>query len=452
PTSDFLTLLNLWNHLEEQQRELSGNAFRRMCRTEFLNYLRVREWQDLYAQLHDALDGLGTLKLNESNAAYPAIHRSILAGLIGHVARREERNLYKASGNREVTVFPGSALYERGEGQKKQANRNDKQPQPKPRTNQPEWIVAGEIVETSQLFARTIAGIDPQWIYQLAPHACKVAHQNPHWSVTSGRVLVEEVITLHGLEVQRRKVAYGNTNPKEATSIFIRSALVEENVLPQRGTRREEPSIEGRAHRSARAGIKDDEATPEQTNELPPQYKFLAHNRAIRQKIENWQTRVRRYDLADPDQALFDFYSKRIENVSSVHELNRLLHDCGGDQQFLCVSESDLAGGQVLSFDANAFPDAVSVGGQPVALSYAYAPGEEKDGVTIKLPFSLAQSVPPALLEWAVPGLREEQINELLRALPKAIRRELMPFPPKVAEIVREFQPTGPSFLHDLGR
>ncbi|MBA4148602.1 MAG: ATP-dependent RNA helicase HrpA [Verrucomicrobia bacterium] len=458
PQSDFLALLNIWNEVHDQWEKIrTQNARRKFCKQHFLSYLRMREWQDLYSQLHDALEDLGTLKLNESNAAYPAIHRSILAGLIGHVAHREERNTYKASGNREVTVFPGSSLYERGETQKKRVPKNEKQ-QPKQRTNQPEWIVAGEIVETSQLFARTIAGIDPQWIFQLAPHACKLTHQNPHWSASSGRVLVEEVVTLHGLEVQRRKVAYGNINAKEATEIFIRSALVEENILPARGNRREELSdTETRANAESNPLSQREKASGNSysysisENELPAQYNFLSHNRAIRQKIENWQTRVRRYDLADPDQALFDFYAKQIENVSSTHELNRLLGE-RGNQHFLRVTEADLAGGRLLSFDSNAFPDIVPIGGQPVAVSYAYAPGEENDGVTIKLPFSLAQSVSSALLEWAVPGLREEQISELLRALPKAMRRELMPLPEKVTEIVRDFQPVGPSFLHDLGR
>jgi ATP-dependent helicase HrpA len=169
----------------------------------------------------------------------------------------------------------------------------------------------------------------------------------------------------------------------------------------------------------------------------------------VRQKIETWQTRVRRHDLANLDEMLFDFYAKRIQNVSSVHELNRLIRDRGGPE-FLCATEADLTGDQALSFDADAFPDAVPLGGQPVALTYAYTPGEEQDGVTVKLGFSLAQTISQASVEWAVPGLREGLINELLRALPKSIRRELMPFPPKVEEILREFQPGGDSLPHDL--
>src|SRR6185437_13230013 len=148
---------------------------------------------------------------------------------------------------------------------------------------QPQWIVAGEIVETSQLFARTVAGIDPQWIFQLAPHCCKVSHQNPHWNPAAGNVLVEEIITLHGLEVQRRKVAYGNINAQDATKIFIRSALVEENLLPARKSPEEGAGedLDDVRVLNVVAGKKP---------ELPPQYRFLAHNRGIREKIENWRT------------------------------------------------------------------------------------------------------------------------------------------------------------------
>ncbi|MGZ5543114.1 MAG: ATP-dependent RNA helicase HrpA [Limisphaerales bacterium] len=442
PQSDFLSLLNIWNAVHDQWDRLRTQGQRRkFCRQHFLSYLRMREWQDVYSQLHDALSDLSTFKLNESNAAYDAIHRSILAGLIGHVARLEERNNYKAAGNRMVSVFPGSALYSRGEPQKKQLTKGNKPP-PKPKSNQPQWIVAGEIVETSQLFARTLAGIDPQWIFQLAPHCCKVTHQNPHWNASAGNVLVEEIITLHGLEVQRRKVAYGNINAKEATAIFIRSALVEENLLPSRARQSDERDAD-------RDDVRILTPIAENKPELPPQYKFLAHNRSIRERIETWRTRVRKYDLGDVDQVLSEFYAKHLENVSSIHDLNRFLREPGA-QERLSISEADLASGETLQFDANAFPEAVPIGGQPVPLAYAYAPGEEHDGVTIELPFAIAHSTSASLIEWAVPGLREEMIGELLRALPKAIRKQLMPFPPKVSEIVGEFQPSGKSFLHDL--
>jgi ATP-dependent helicase HrpA len=442
PQSDFLSLLKIWNAVHEEWDRLRTQGQRRkFCKQRFLSYLRMREWQDVYSQLHNALEDLGTLKLNESNAAYEAIHRSILAGLIGHIARFEERNSYKAAGNRLVSVFPGSALYARGEFQKVH-RKGDKAP-PKPKSTQPQWIVAGEIVETSQLFARTVAGIDPQWIYQLAPHCCKLTHQNPHWNVAAGSVLVDEIITLHGLEVQRRKVAYGNINSTDATAIFIRSALVEENLLLGR------KSTEDREGEDVDV-VRVLTAAPRKKPELPPQYRFLTHNRSVREKIENWRTRVRNYALGDLDQALATFYARQITGVSSVHELNRLLREAGA-QEKLCITEAELAGGQRLNYDAAAFPDSVQLGGEPVPLAYAYAPGEEHDGVTIELPLSVAQAASPGSVEWSVPGLREEMIHELLRALPKTLRRELMPLPPKATEIARDFQPTGMSFLQDLG-
>jgi ATP-dependent helicase HrpA len=254
-------------------------------------------------------------------------------------------------------------------------------------------------------------------------------------------VLVEEIVTLHGLEVQRRKVAYGNINPGDATAIFIRSALVEEKLMASRTPRRTTMRIAMRSVFS--------HPSPAAKPDLPPAYRFLTHNRRIREKIENWRTRVRQHGLADLDAALAAFYARHITAVSSLHELNRLLRDPAMPER-LCITEAELAGGKLLGYDAAAFPDAVPVSGQSVALAYAYAPGEEHDGVTIELPFTLAQTASAALLEWAVPGLREEMTGELLRALPKSIRRELMPFPPKVTEIVREFQPTGTSFLQDF--
>jgi ATP-dependent helicase HrpA len=442
PQSDFLSLLNIWNAVHEEWERLRTQGQRRkFCKQRFLSYIRMREWQDVYAQLHDALEDLGSLKLNESNAAYDAIHRSILAGLIGHVACQEERNNYKAARNRPVTLFPGSALYARGEPPRKRVAKGEKPP-PKPKSTQPRWIVAGEMVETSQLFARTVAGIDPAWIFQLAPHCCKVTHQNPHWSAAAGNVLVEEVATLYGLEVQRRKVAYGNINAPDATAIFIRSALVEEDIVPSRRPRGDDAEADADDVRVLTRAA-------EPKRELPPQYRFLIHNRGVREKIENWRTRVRHYSLGDLDQALAEFYARHLSNVSSLHELNRLLRD-PAMQARLCVTEQELAGGKLLDYDANAFPDAVPVSGQLVPLAYAYAPGEEHDGVTIQIPVTVAQTASAALVEWAVPGLREEMASELLRALPKSIRRELMPLAARAAEIVREFTPTGTSFLHDL--
>jgi ATP-dependent helicase HrpA len=443
PKSDFLALLKIWDAVhDEWEKRRTQNQRRKFCQANFLSYLRMREWQDLHAQLHGALSELGKFKLNESNADYAAIHRSVLAGLLAHVATRKERNTYIGAGNRQLALFPGSALFDRNEKAARHAPAHRGGPPARPAsTAQPPWIVAGEIVETSQLFARTVAGIDPLWIPKLAPHLCQVTHQNPRWDVAAGNVLIDERTTLYGLEVRKVKVAYGNIDPKAATEIFLRSALVEDDLLP--GRKQEEFEDDQDDTRILTAVTR--------RQPLPPQYAFLNHNDQVRQKIETWQTRVRRHDLADVDQALYDFYARHLINVSSVHELNRWIREHEGSA-LLCATEADLTRGQALLFDQTAFPDSVPLAGQPVALAYAYQPGEENDGVTVKLGVALAQTISPASVEWAVPGLRESLVSELLRALPKSLRRELMPFPPKVTEIVNELVPGGESLIDDLAR
>lgn len=447
PRSDFLALLNIWNAVHEEWETLrTQNQRRKFCKTHFLSYLRMREWQDLHAQLEDALADLGMLRINESNAAYEAIHRSILAGLLGHIATRAERNVYQAAGNRRLNVFPGSVLFERAAPiQPRKAKQKNSGRSETVKTNQPDWIVAGEIVETSQLFARTVAGIDPVWIIELAPHLCKTAFQNPHWSAAAGRVLAEEKTSLYGLLVRERKVAYGNVDSKKATEIFIRSALVEEDLCPEPPNPRRERDDSELSASQLLAESRN------QTRKIPAAYSFVEHNRQVRHKIETWQTRMRRHDLADFDQALFDFYGNRIQGVSSLDELNRWLRE-HPDPALLRATEKDLIGERELSYDAAAFPDQVRLGGQSVPLSYSYSPGEEWDGITVKLDAHLAESISPATVEWAVPGLREAMITELLRALPKSTRRELMPFPSKVAEIARELRPSGGSLRQDLAR
>ena len=451
--SDFLGLLNLWNFVQDQWAiHRTQGQRRRFCRENFLSYLRIREWQDLESQLEEALHDLIEEDTSASSgsrtsrslgpitrpgeAGYDAIHRSILAGLLGHIARWEERNLYKAAGNRPVQLFPGSALFTRTENVRKGKPERGATPTPPPKNHQPPWVVAGEMVETSQLFLRTVAAIDPTWIPVLAPHLVKITHQNPRWVASAGQVVIDEIITLHGLEVQRRRVSFGNLDPNAATALFIRSALVEEELLTQ-------SKADDDAEEPANAPAL-------RTVVLPAQYRFLDHNRQQREKIEAWQTRVRHRSV-DVDQALFEFYSHRLTQVSSVAELNRWLQGSGGPEK-LCAQESELTPGRDLSYDRSAFPESIAVGGQPVPLSYAYAPGEEHDGVTVRLPFALVDSISPALLDWSVPGLRAGLVEEWLRALPKAIRRQLQPIPPKVQEVVQELEPTGPTLGHDLSR
>jgi ATP-dependent helicase HrpA len=449
PRSDFLTLLNIWNAVHGEWETLRTQGQRRkFCKAHFLSYLRMREWQDLHAQLEEALEGLGSLSLNESNAAYEAIHRSVLSGLLGHIAVRKERNVYVAPGNRQLSIFPGSVLFERQERVRKGVSQKEREEAADRASHQPPWIVAGEIVETSQLFARTLAGIDPEWIFQLAPHLCSITYENPRWNVASGRVIADERAMMQGLEVHRRRVAYGNINAAAATEIFIRSALVEEDLVP--------PPTPNRRFLDAGARLSQQELMAEAELEtanrtLPANYRFIEHNRRVREKIATWQTRVRRHNLPDIDTALAKFYARHLSDCSSLPELNRLLRG-QKDPNFLCVSEAELTGGLDLSFREQDFPNIVALGEQPLAVKYAYAPGEDHDGVTLVVPFGQIESITPAAIAWSIPGLREDQAGELLRALPKSLRRQLMPFPPKIVEIVRDFRPTGPSFFEDLAR
>ena len=399
-TSDFLSLLNLWNASPNPENRSSGNALRRFCKAHYLSLSRMREWRDIHGQLAEAVGWSGRA---QPAASGEALHRSILSGLLGHLAKRKERNVYVASGNREVTLFPGSHLYERKEKVRKSGK-------PQPRSSQPEWIMAGEIVQTSMLFARTAAGIDPAWAVELGQHLCKCRYTEPHWSAKAGRVLVSERVLMHGLELRRRWVDYGPINPAEATELFIRGALV-----------------------AAEARIA---------------LRFFEHNRRVVEKIESALTRVRSRRAHDLDEALYQFYAERIEGVSSVHDLNRFVKArLAMEPDFLCATEADLIGGEEAVYDRGLFPDHVAIGNSVLPISYAYSPGEERDGVTLQVPLAVADQLSSGQIQWMVPGIREELISVLLRALPKSIRRTLMPLEPKVPEIARAFEPARGDFL-----
>jgi ATP-dependent helicase HrpA len=409
PDSDFLTLLNIWRAAPEAESKSSGNTLRRFCKANFLSLSRMREWRDIYRQLAETMDeDAPKSRKVEGAAAYPAMHRAILTGLLGHIAQRKERNTYQASGNRQVTLFPGSNVYERRDKPKKGAA-----PKAEEKMRQPLWIMAGEIVETSQLFARTVAGINPDWIVELGAHLCNYRHTEPHWSAKAGRVLVLERVLVSGLEVARQQVDFGRIDSEKATELFIRGALVAgEARLPHR---------------------------------------FFAENGKVRDKIETALTRVRSRRAHDLDEALYQFYAARISGISSVHDLNKLVRErITREPDFLCATEADLIGEEEASYDRMLFPDHGTLGNTALPITYAYTPGEETDGVTVRVPLPVASQLTTGQLQWMVPGLREEQIGVLLRALPKSVRKPLMPLEPKIREIAGEFQPGRGEFLAAL--
>ncbi|KZE95119.1 hypothetical protein AVP42_00510 [Agromyces sp. NDB4Y10] len=415
PTSDFLTLLNLWNHLEEQQRELSGNAFRRMCRNEFLNYLRVREWQDLYRQLVRLAKPLGLHVAKEAAAPNPdGIHRALLAGLLSQVGIRDDSRTSSgrggAGGQREAerrgrrqqaefagarnarfVVFPGSALAK------------------KP----PAALMAAELVETSRLFARTAAAIDPAWAEQLAGPLAKRSYSEPRWERRQGSAVADEKVTLFGVViVPKRRVQLARIDAALARELFIRHALVEEdwdwNRLDQRV------------------------------------YAFIRKNRQLRRELGELEERTRRRDVLGGDEAVVAFYEQRLPadatDARAFERWWRAEHRRSPD--LLTMSTADLVGEEEISTDGG-FPDRWRQGDQTLTLRYRFEPGAEDDGVSVLVPLVLLPRLEQTGFDWQVPGLRDELITAMLRTLPKVLRRQVVPAAEWAAKISAEL-PAGP--------
>ena len=485
PQSDFLTLLNIWNAYHDQWEALkTQNQVRKFCKAHFLSFVRMREWRDVHAELEDAVAELGDHvrsvqpprsapaiqhpkpeirnPKSDFDPRYPAIHRSILTGLWGHVVQRQDRNLYRLGGGRQAMVFPGSALFAKAVAKSK-SNPGKTPEKPLAKPGQPEWLVAGEIVETTRAYARTVAAIDPAWVIELAPHLIRIAHDQARWDREAGRVQARERVLFRGLMLRERTVGYGRVNPAEATAMFIRAALVEDDAgltdstlsgpekMSRQGLGSAGPKPGGARLRRAlpspeapvNAGLERTLAPPDSA------YTFLEHNRRLREKIELWQTRLSQRVVPDLDEAFHQFYAARLTDVSSWHDLNRALETAGGPA-FLCATERDLLGDHAAAFSQGAFPDAIAVGDRSVPVSYAYAPGEERDGVTLRLSVPLAEMVDASQLDWLVPALREERVLYLLRELPKALRRPLMPLNAAAHEIVANVAPTGGRFVEAM--
>ncbi|MFP6642016.1 MAG: ATP-dependent RNA helicase HrpA [Candidatus Latescibacterota bacterium] len=405
--SDFLTLFNIWIAYHDRMEQGTQSQLRKFCRQHFLSFLRMREWRDIHAQLRNTLEELGGFRLDLSCAqrddAYDAVHRCVLTGLFSNVAHKKEsadqaqasRNHYSAAHGRQVMLFPGSGLFER----RAKSSHSDE------RASAPAWIVAAEMVETNRLYARTAAVIKPEWIVDLGQYLCRSSYRDPHWSRAAGRVLVHETQRLHGLVVAQRRVGYGKIAPREARDIFIREALIAAEV-------------DGISHA------------------------FYEHNRQTFHRLETWQSRLRQRHAIDLADAFHDFYAEHLpEGTASTHDLNGLIRDHGGDDGFLHANEATLLSGSDLSVDRDAFPDAVELDGQQLELAYAYTPGQEQDGVTLKVPYRLIDAVRPEVLDWLVPGLRQERITHLLRSLPKALRKRFVPVPETARKIAAELTP-----------
>ena len=385
PTSDFLTLLNLWNHLREQQRELGSSAFRRLCRSEHLNYVRVREWFDVHRQLRTLVktsdrggDGGG--------ASDPdAIHRALLSGLLSQIGLLDERTApagktrhiaeYRGARGIRFSIFPGSGL----------------------RKKSPRAVIAAEIVETSRTFARTVAAIDPAWAEPLAGDLAKRQVTEPHWSKDAGAAVAFEKVTLFGLEIiPRRRVQFARIDRAASRELFVRHALVEGEWDPTRIDKRVSA--------------------------------FWRSNAELRRRLEKLEERERRRDILAGDEAVFRFYDERIPaEVFDVRSFEAWWREAmAATPKLLVMRESDLIDDEERA-DQREFPTRWTQGDQVLGLAYRFEPGAADDGVSVVVPLPLLAQLEDRGFDWQVPGLRAELVTGLLRALPKAIRRHVVP-------------------------
>jgi ATP-dependent helicase HrpA len=373
--SDFFTYLNLWRYLREKQRELSGNQFRRLCRSEFLNYLRVREWQDIYTQLRSVVRTLDlSLKEDwEAGVAPQPVHTALLAGLLSHIGFKDpEKREYVGARGAKFAVFPGSVLFKR----------------------QPKWMMSAELVETSRLWARVNARIEPEWAEKLAPHLVKSSYSEPHWDRKMGAVMAFEKVSLYGLPiVPRRRIQYGRVDPVVSRELFIRHALVE--------------------------------------GDWETHHKFFDANRRLLKQITEIENRARRRDIAVDDETVYALYDARIpaDVVSSRHFDGWWKKAGRADPELLHFTREDLVNAGRDTVDPNAFPDAWLAAGVKLPLTYEFEPTSHADGVTVRIPLDLINKVDADDFGWSVPGFRKDVVIALIRALPKALRTSFVPVP-----------------------
>jgi ATP-dependent helicase HrpA len=383
--SDFIGLLNLWRYLREQQRELSGSAFRRLCKAEFVNYLRVREWQDLVSQLRQASKGVG-VTINREPAEAQSVHVALLSALLSHVGLKDSRGReYQGARGARFALFPGSGLARRP----------------------PEWVMVAELMETSRLWGLTAARIDPGWIEPLAVHLVNRSYSEPRWSRSRASVVATERVTLYGLPiVTGRTVAYGRIDPVLSRELFIRQGLVE--------------------------------------GEWDARHDFLEENRRRVAEVEALEDRARRRDLLAGDAAIFAFYDERIPGdvVSGAH-FDRWWRDARrADPDRLTIPRDRLLDPAAAdAVDAAGRPDTWKQGEHRLRLTYAFEPGSEHDGVTVHVPLALLGQIRPAGFDWLVPAFRPELVTALIRSLPKELRRPLVPVPETAEQVVAALRP-----------
>jgi ATP-dependent helicase HrpA len=394
PDSDFIGLMAVYRYARELQGELSSNQFRKRLKGEYLHHLRMREWQDLVGQLRQAAKQVG-VKLNHAPAEPETIHRALLAGLLSHVGLRDAaRREYVGARNARFAIFPGSALAKR----------------------QPSWTMVAELVETSRLWGRMAAKIDPRWVEPLAEHLVKRTYEEPRWDGKRAAVVATERVTLYGLPiVAGRAVGYGRIDAAASRDLFIRRALVE--------------------------------------GDWDTDHRFFAANRELLEQVEALEHRARRRDILVDDQVLYDFYAARIpETVVSGSHFDRWWKDARRAQPDLL----DFTPALLVRADAEEVlegrPDRWTQGDLELPLSYRFEPGASHDGVTVHVPLRTLPRLRPEGFDWLVPAFRLELVTTLIRSLPKDVRRRLVPVPDTAERVLAGLRPRKGPVLAAIAR
>jgi len=378
--SDFMTLHNLWSHYHAHKKvHKTQSQMRKYCRKHFLSYIRMREWQDIVNQLRlilkdQRMTTLSSIQQNER--LYDAIHKCIVSGFISNIAMKKQQNFFIAARNKEVMIFPGSSMFNRAS----------------------DWIIAAEIVETTRRFARTVGHIKCEWLELYAQDLCRRKYVNPHWEKKRGEVVADEQVYLYGLLiVPKRQVSYGPIEPALARDIFIQSALIEGDCYSDFG--------------------------------------FLAHNQSMVKKIQDLENKTRRKDLLVSDEDQAEFYRQKLDLVSDIRSLKRLIRkNCSDD--FLKMTESDLLIFLPDNHVMSLFPDQIKRNGKSFQLSYHFSPGDPDDGITLKIPQNQADQVASSDFEWLVDGLLKDKVTTLLKGLPKRYRKQLVPINRTVEKLI----------------
>ncbi|WP_432746395.1 ATP-dependent RNA helicase HrpA [Methylobacter sp. G7] len=384
PESDFLTILTIWNTYEEQKKHLSNSKLRKYCTDNFLSYMRMREWFDIHAQIMQVVKGDLKMHPNTDDPGYEKIHRALLPGLLSNIGFRHEQYEYLGARGLKFFIFPGSGLHKL----------------------KPKWIMAAEQVETSKVYARNVARIEPEWIEQCAEHLVKHNYYDPHWSKKGARCMVSQRTLLYGLTLQTgRKIPYDHVDPKAAREIFIRSALVDHDY-----------------HSNA---------------------PFYVANQKLLEEVGMIQHKGRRVDLVEDEQWLYEFYDSKLppEIVSGVALDTWRKTVERANPKILFLTKEDLTREHeedyVNEWD---FPDSKKVGNLTIPLQYRFEPGHDEDGVTAIIPVHQLNQVSQTSFDWLVPGLLEEKCIALIKSLPKNIRKHFVPVPEKVKQCL-EIEP-----------